>query len=32
MYRNFLMKWTVYIGELSRIKDKWNEKTPTVVK
>lgn len=27
-YQNFLMKWTTYIGELSRIKDKWNEKTP----
>lgn len=30
IYRNFLMKWMVYIGELSRIKDKWNEKTPNV--
>lgn len=30
IYRNFLMKWMVYIGELSRIKSKWNEKTPTV--
>lgn len=31
LYRNFLMKWMVYVGELSRIKDKWNEKTPTVI-
>lgn len=30
IYRNFLMKWMVYIGELSRIKSKWNEKTPIV--
>lgn len=30
IYRNFLMKWMVYIGELSRIKSKWNEKTPNV--
>ncbi len=27
-YRNFLMKWMIYIGETSRIKDKWNVKTP----
>ena len=31
VYRNFLMKWMVYIGELSRIKSKWNEKTPNVI-
>ncbi len=30
VYRNFLMKWMVYIGELSRIKSKFNEKTPIV--
>jgi hypothetical protein len=27
-YENFLMKWMVYLGELSRIKDKWINKTP----
>jgi hypothetical protein len=26
-YQNFLMQWTIYIGELSRIKSKWNIKT-----
>lgn len=29
-YKKFIWKWTIYIGELGRIKDKWNEKTPTV--
>jgi hypothetical protein len=28
-YENFLMQWTVYIGELARIKSKWNIKTKT---
>ncbi len=27
-YGNFLMKWMVYIGEISRIKSKWPNKTP----
>lgn len=27
-YRNFLMKWMIYIGEGARIKDKWPNKTP----
>lgn len=26
-YQNFLMQWTIYVGELSRIKSKWNIKT-----
>ncbi len=26
-YKNFLMQWTIYVGELSRIKSKWNIKT-----
>ncbi len=28
-YQNFLMQWTIYIGELARIKSKWNIKTRT---
>lgn len=28
-YQNFLMQWTIYVGELSRIKSKWNIKTKT---
>ena len=28
-YQNFIMQWTIYIGELSRIKSKWNIKTKT---
>lgn len=28
-YQNFMMQWTIYIGELSRIKSKWNIKTKT---
>ena len=28
-YENFLMQWTLYIGELARIKSKWNIKTKT---
>ena len=30
VYKNFLTKWMVYVGELSRIKSKFNEKTPIV--
>lgn len=26
-YQNFLMQWTIYVGELSRITSKWNIKT-----
>lgn len=26
-YENFLLQWTTYIGELSRINSKWNIKT-----
>jgi hypothetical protein len=28
-YESFLMQWTIYVGELSRIKSKWNLKTKT---
>ncbi len=28
-YQNFIMQWTIYVGELSRIKSKWTSKTKT---
>jgi hypothetical protein len=28
-YEKFLLQWTIYIGELARIKSKWNIKTKT---
>ncbi len=28
-YQKFLLQWTIYIGELSKIKNKWPSKTKT---